>query len=118
MSIKSTSERVTSQHVGEKQTHISDLLKDVKLAGTGGPELHVHSTHTEAQSSVGLSVSGTKHQRPLAGMHFPTAAVVRPAQRSIMGIIGARQRVLNRGTTWEQPAPTDKSAEAMQESDQ
>lgn len=34
----------------------------------------------------------------MAGMHIPTAAVVRPAQRSIMGIIGARQRILNRGT--------------------
>lgn len=56
----------------------------------------VDSTHTEAQSSVGLSVPGAKHQGPLAGMHIPTAAVVRPAQWSVIGIIGARQRVLNR----------------------
>lgn len=47
------------------------------------------STHTKEQSSVGLSVPGTKHQGPLAGMHIPTAAVGRPAQRSIIGIIGA-----------------------------
>lgn len=33
-------------------------------------------------------------------MHVPTAAVVRPAQWSVIGIKGARQRVLNRGTTW------------------
>ena len=60
----------------------------------------VHSTHTEAQSSVGLSVPDTKDQGPLAGMHIPTAAVVRPAQQRVIGIIGARQRILNTGTTW------------------
>lgn len=74
----------------------------------------VHGTHTEAQSSVGLSIPDTKDQGALAGMHFPTAAVVRPAQRSVIGIIGARQRVLNGGDDMEQPAPTDKSAVAMQ----
>lgn len=46
------------------------------------------STHTEAQSSVGLSVPCTKDKGPLAGMHIPTAAVVGPAQRSVIGIIG------------------------------
>ncbi len=71
-----------------------------------------NGTHTEAQSSVGLSIPDTKDQGPLAGMHFPTAAVVRPAQRSVIGIIGARQRVLNRGDDVEQP--TDMSAVAMQ----
>lgn len=90
-------------NIGErrKQTFPS-LVKDVKLAGTGYPgfsmscrsDLRVDSTHTEAQSSVGLSVPDTKDQGPLAGMHIPTAAVVRPAQRIVIGIIGARQRVL------------------------
>ena len=64
--------------------------------GVGLTTTKFHSTHAEAQSSVGLSVPGAKDQRPLAGMHIPTAAVVRPAQRSVIGIIGARQRVLNR----------------------
>lgn len=40
-------------------------------------------------------------------MHIPIAAVVRPAQRSVIGIIGARQHILNRGTTWNnQHQPT------------
>lgn len=46
-------------------------------------------THTEAQSREGLSVPGAKDQGPLAGMHVPTAGVVRPARRRVIGIKGA-----------------------------
>lgn len=71
------------------------IVKDVKLAGSGG--FPVDGTHAEAQGSAGLSLSGIKEQRASAGMHVPTAAVVRPAQRSRIGIIGARERVLSGG---------------------
>lgn len=46
-------------------------------------------THTEAQRCAGLSVPGPKDQGPLAGMHVPTAGVVRPAQWRVIGIKGA-----------------------------
>lgn len=79
-----------------------ETSRDWKTHGSGtscGSQLGVDSTHTEAQRSVGLSLPGDKDKRPLAGMHVPTAAVVRAAQRSGIGIKGARQRVLNTGTT-------------------
>lgn len=46
-------------------------------------------THAEAQRCAGLSVPGPKDQGALAGMHAPTAAVVRPAQWRVIGIKGA-----------------------------
>lgn len=45
-------------------------------------------------------------------MHVPTAAVVRPAQRSVIGIIGARQRVLT-GEGRHGTSSTDKDTSAV-----
>lgn len=53
-------------------------------------------THTEVVGFVRPSVSGTKDQRALAGMHVPTAAIARTSH-SVFGIIGPRQHVLSRG---------------------
>lgn len=85
---------------------------DLWLGMSSRSQLLFHFTHTESQGSAGLPVHATEHQGPLAGMHTPTAAVVRLAQRRSIENTGERQYVL---TVPNNQQPT--SVVAMQISD-
>lgn len=95
-----TSEATDYVNMEERRKRTHGLLRDMKLAGSSGLACTAANfrfgTHTKAQSCAGLSVPGVKDQGTLAGMHVPTAGVVWPAQRRVIGIKGAWQCTLSR----------------------